>query len=506
MIGNGSKHSDHETIPLDIALDYPIGWSFRIVLRDLIQNFYDTLGPDEFGEKFSYIWRLDDEGKSYYLEMSIHDSPFSYEWLTYVGGSTKMDGDTCYVGQYGEGFKMSALRIVQMGGMELTMHSQDWKIRPVTYDEEIDGIKVPMLGYEYHEVEDDRLTLLTLAGIPLSERKNLENGRLDFFFEDNPLFGKKIGEGENYAIYCRSRLPIPCDQPDDKLKGILYVNHMARGRLDIPFCVDCQMELHGDKRSRPTLNKTDTLEYLDCSSKKWSAADSAEVLRILKPYWNDMIKGRYDLDSKYYLICQLVRNVSKDRKISALFAEEMRECGYIEKKGSDTHRNRLIDETKRWWMLERSKRLVNPIFRLLGAENLVDTYVGTKEKEYRTPNGYELKRYNAIAKSVVDTIPYLRYADIPAIVIRVEGDGAYDPLQFSERLYGDRKKRAGRKYRITRLVMEEEDFLEENRGHTFVKLADAFLHTYATSRSDKMNALLTDLAVWMLRSGAESIE
>ena len=33
-------------IRLGIALDYPVQWKFERVLRDLIQNFYDSIGPD----------------------------------------------------------------------------------------------------------------------------------------------------------------------------------------------------------------------------------------------------------------------------------------------------------------------------------------------------------------------------------------------------------------------------------------------------------------------------
>ena len=50
-------------IRLGIALDYPVKWKFERVLRDLIQNFYDSIGPDRFGEAFHYSYDCDQSGR-----------------------------------------------------------------------------------------------------------------------------------------------------------------------------------------------------------------------------------------------------------------------------------------------------------------------------------------------------------------------------------------------------------------------------------------------------------
>ena len=31
-------------VPLDLVMDYPVNWEFWRILRDLIQNFYDSIG------------------------------------------------------------------------------------------------------------------------------------------------------------------------------------------------------------------------------------------------------------------------------------------------------------------------------------------------------------------------------------------------------------------------------------------------------------------------------
>ena len=495
-----SQNGKRADIPLDIALDYPIGWDFRIVLRDLVQNFYDAIGAEYFEKEFEYVWNESDSGNSYNLRMSTKNHPFSYEWLTYVGGSTKTGRGTSYVGEYGEGFKMSALRVVQMGGMTLTMHSQGWQIMPVSYEETIDDRTVMMLGYDYRVVDDDGVTSLHLSGIPLSEKSTLKNALLDYYFEGNALFGEKIGEGNDYSIYKRSDVPIPCKQAADDLKGILFMNHIARGRLDIPLIINYQREIFWDKRSRPTLTQMDTQNYLHECFNKLSPHDSAVVLRILKPYWSDLVSGMRDINTKYYLICQLVRNVAKDKKEACDFTDEMEQLAFLEKKGSDIKRNHIIDETKRWWMSNRSKKLVNPIFRLLGAENLVETYIKTRYQAYDEPDELQQRRYDILKQAIVAVIPIIKPEDLSCFVIDIKGNESYDPLQFSERVYGNRKSRAGRKYHITKLVMQKDDFSDDSFTKSFVKVADAYLHTYGTSRSEKVNAFLTALGQWIIEN------
>ena len=40
-------------VPLDLVMDYPVEWEFWRVLRDLIQNFYDSIGYKQFHRNLS---------------------------------------------------------------------------------------------------------------------------------------------------------------------------------------------------------------------------------------------------------------------------------------------------------------------------------------------------------------------------------------------------------------------------------------------------------------------
>lgn len=39
-------------IPINIVREYPVDWNFQQILRDLIQNFYDEIGYENFFKEF----------------------------------------------------------------------------------------------------------------------------------------------------------------------------------------------------------------------------------------------------------------------------------------------------------------------------------------------------------------------------------------------------------------------------------------------------------------------
>ena len=147
-------------------------------------NFYDSIGYEKFHKEFDYNHTVDKTG-NITLTMKTKNHPFSYEWLTYFGGSTKT-GQEGYVGNYGEGFKLCALCLVRMG-CDFIMESQNWKLRPQVYTKKIDGQNTRMLGYQVEEREDDGETCLVVTGIDKSRERIIQEGLLEFFYQGNPL-------------------------------------------------------------------------------------------------------------------------------------------------------------------------------------------------------------------------------------------------------------------------------------------------------------------------------
>lgn len=497
MQNNGKSCVD---IPLELVADYPIKWDFKKVLRDFIQNFYDALGPDKFGTEFGYNYDRDEY--FYTLVMSVKGQPFSHELLSYIGSSTKSDdGDT--IGKYGEGFKMACLSAYKMG-INVSMHSEDWELVPATYNETIDGRDIEMFGYMLNHVEADGITSLTMENILPNYYSELGQGLLDFFYPENPLFGELIGKGDNYTIYSRSSMAIPCYQYAPELKGVLYINNLARGRLPFPLIVNFKTKYYGDSRSRPTFEEIDTYSALYECMEEWTPSQSAAILRMLKNSWSDVASMEYSGNTNYYYVCQLVRNVVKDTALAETFSEDMKNYCYFEKKTGDTVRNTFINEALRWWKSNpNGKRTINPIFRLLGAENMVETYLHSNSGSFRKPTKQEQDKYNILSTCITSIIPLLSPEDIPTVEIDLEEKSEYSPLQYASRVYI--KKSHGRRYKIDKLILREKDFNEAAFSSTLLKLSEDILQIYGSSRSARYNAVFTHLGEYLL-SGSDIID
>jgi hypothetical protein len=343
-----------------------------------------------------------------------------------------------------------------------------------------------------------------MKNIPSIYYRDLQQGLLDFFFPENPLFGELIGKGDNYTIYSCSSMAIPCNQYAPELKGILYINNLARGRLPFPLIVNFKSKYYSDLRSRPILNGIDTYTNLYECMEEWTPRQSATVLRMLQNSWSDDASLEYGDNTNYYYVCQLVRNIVKDKVLAETFAKDMENYCYFEKKTGDNIRNTYINEAMRWWKSNpNGKRKINPIFRLLGAENMVETYLRTNSGSFRKPTKQEQDKYNILSACITCIIPFLSVEDIPLVEIDPEGKSKYSPLQFASRVY--MKKSHGRCYKIDKLILQEQDFDEDAFSSTLLKLSEDMLQIYGSSRSARYNAVFTHLGEYLL-SGSDIID
>lgn len=482
-------------IKLGIALNYPVEWDFERILRDLIQNFFDSIGWENFGKEFLYSYKLKKK-KGYTVTMSTQGHPFSYEWLIYVGGSTKTSSSKIHIGKYGEGFKICMLGLWKMGIKNIYMHSAGWKIRPCVYEEKVEDSVVKMLGYQYKKAKDDGKTILVMRGVPRRFYYELSEALLHFFYRENPLFGERIAESEKCIIYRRNEMQIPCGEDLEEFRGILYCNYLARGRLSLPyFVLACGDFEDSDSRKREVLTDYDAWKILHSAIKDLDAAASYKILMDLKKYWNDKRGSRYEWRTWYYLICQLVRNTRKSEELVIKFREEYgNTLAYIDQKTFDRRKNKLIDETKLWASENNKKRLVNPIFRYLGAESLLEKYQQSQTITYETLNESQYKKIQFLCQVFHAVVPYTVNTDEIDFKISSENIKKLDPLQFSEKIYGRKKE----KYRINKIVLNSEDFYEGAFQDTFIKVSDIFLHTYGSSRSARLNVLLTNFGKYII--------
>ena len=387
-----------------------------------------------------------------------------------------------------------------MGIKEVSMHSADWKIRPCIYEEKVENSVVKMLGYEYEEAEDDGETVLVLHGVPWYVYDELSEALLHFFYKENPLFGEKIGESEKWIIYRRSKEPIPCAAYRPRFKGILYCNCLARGRISIPYCVMVRGDFEdSESRKRETLADYDAWKILHDVADEMDAVTSYQILMDMEQNWNDQKCSKYKWETWYYFVCQLVRNVKKSEEYTRKFREKYEgKLAYIDRKTFDKKKNRIINETKIWARENSAKRIVNPIFRYLGAESLVDQYQSQQMEKYKAPDTLQKKKIRFLCKVFHAVIPYEIETDEIEFKISCENTLQIDPLQFSEKIYSSDKRNG--KYKINKVILNSEDFKEGAFQETFIKVTDIFLHTYGSSRSERLNALLTYMGEYIIKN------
>lgn len=198
------------------------------------------------------------------------------------------------------------------------------------------------------------------------------------------------------------------------------------------------------------------------------------------------------------------RSSEKDDAIAVAFKSKYKDFAYIERKTSDSIRNKLIAETKVWAQANNTKRIVNPIFRLLGAESLVLKYQEIKESQYKKPNATEKARADILYRVVKSIIPLVLMDEMPEILIDESKRGAFKPLQFAEKNYVKVKGERNKKYKIHKLAFRHEDFSDDAYMESLMKMAEALLHVYGKSRSSTMTMFLTHLGEWIL-DGAKVI-
>lgn len=306
-------------IPLSLIFDYPVRWSKYKVLRDLIQNFYDAVGHQEWDRRFSYELN----GKGLLFKAAHVD--FSYDWLIHIGASTKRDSLGQYAGYFGEGFKVASLCALRDHGWNIEMASRDWELMVVTSTLEVDGRDLTSLAYQVWRKEKKRKeTILCIYPFHQEDTDILKSVLMSFCYEKNPLFGKKIWSSPRAAVFYRSNDPKPNYYPCTFQyggDGIVFGGYQAMGSFEYPliFC------LHGfrlNDRERNSFFRMDVIQLIGRTVEELPPEAAAEVLRMMKSRWYEYPRKKFDFHSLYPIIKTLTRIVAKSCEQKALWRQK----------------------------------------------------------------------------------------------------------------------------------------------------------------------------------------
>ena len=312
-----SKSKDEKTIPLNIVMSYPVHWSRYNVLRDFMQNFYDSVDTNQWHELYHYDYDADKE----MLSMNVDGVEFSYEWLLHIGASTKTVNSDKYAGYFGEGFKIASLCAIRDYNWKVEMYSGAWMLEVITLDQKIDNQPVKVLAYRLSQDQRIEGSRLILYSVSESEYAIFQTVLESFYYPENPMFGEKVWESEKGAIYKRSKTPINPNLPyvsDYGRKGAVFCGYQMLGTCPFDFIV-CLHRYKKTDRERKALYSFDVIDVIKKVAYYTSCEGAYFLLTNMRRYWMTYDKRKIDIDSWSSTIDSLIYRVSTSERHVEMF-------------------------------------------------------------------------------------------------------------------------------------------------------------------------------------------
>lgn len=257
-----------------------VQWNNDKIARDVLQNFYDGHGQTLDGVRLHF--EPTSNGK---FKVRIEgDSTYTADKAVYIGESTKRDNAKA-AGNYGEGLKMSVLKLLKDGGAEdVKIGSDNWKLtyklqkgdlsdkRVLSYS--LDNVDSYNGNYIEFETSDKSL----LETFRKSVNRFYHSGNPHFKcpdFENNLIGIKLLPKGEKGGIYIAGQR-FEYDNDYDGLKGMaLFIKEKPPVNILDPS--RDRTSLNGDQ-----INKIASWLVEDCRMKN---EDKAKLISALEPYW-----------------------------------------------------------------------------------------------------------------------------------------------------------------------------------------------------------------------------
>ena len=351
-----------KTLSLNIVMTYPVYWSRYQVLRDFIQNFYDTVGCDEWPQRFYYDY------KDLELSMWVKGETFNYEWLLHIGASTKTNNSNEYAGFFGEGFKIASLCAYRDYYWKIQMMSDDWQIDVTDIEQSIDNIPVKMLAYNLYSVKKKNETKLILKNITKEDYEIFLAAFDSFYCIDNPIMGKLLWKGPEGAVFLRSSNPINERLPvtrDYGRKGAVFCGYQMLGTNPFNLVV-CLHHYKKEDRERRSLYPFDVIDVFSSIVFNIDADCAMIMLEKMRRYWNTYQQKSFDIFSWSRVIDRLIRKISESPMVKDKFVNKYQNLICLKKIESIADQNRRW-QARAWLDLQEKQYLpVKSTFMLMG--------------------------------------------------------------------------------------------------------------------------------------------
>ena len=295
-----------------------VQWNNDKIARDIMQNFYDGHGQTLDGVKLNFVptangkYRVRIEGKSTYTP----------DKAVYIGESTKRNNAKA-AGNYGEGLKMSVLKLLKDSGAEdVKIASDNWQLVYKLEEGNLSDKRV--LAYSLDKVDKYNGNFMEFEisdkGLLESLRKSINrfyhSNNPDFKcpdFENNVLGVKLLPDGQKGGIYIAGQR-FEYDGSFDGLNGVsLFLKEKPPlGVLDI-------------SRDRVSLNKSNLGEIAQWigKSNEMSVTEKANLLKALEPYWDKVSWN--SVTPMHEFVADLIRGTQRygvDKNLAIKFPEK----------------------------------------------------------------------------------------------------------------------------------------------------------------------------------------
>lgn len=492
-------------ISVHLVATYPVYWSKFAVLRDFVQNFFDSAGPAKFGT------RVRMEGTDDVLMIATRDTGFELDWLTHIGASTKTTASPgSMAGYFGEGFKIAALCAVRDYRWTVAMGSQHWSAAVELAEEQIGQTTVRVLTYRvFGSNPRPGETWVQLGGLSKTDHALAAEVRLCFDFKGNPIVGELLCVSSPVTVSRATERRLHREVPfvgRTAAPGTLFLAHQARATLPFPLVISVR-NIRTPERDRPVLYDFQVIEYLAAAARGVSPEVAVEILGYLRAHWTNPLPRQFKLSSWAQVVNPLIHQIQKSPRAKAAFRKQWPDL-YVR---NAIPRTMISDRNRQSaamaWLRVYVPRftLVQPEFLRLGYPTVEAACAAADGFPRPAPqDGVHEKRIELLESFVENRLaPLLSAADVPEIEVldlrRSGWAGIAEVIPCDELRYSATGRRLRR--RVRTISLSADALSATSPARALATFIHERCHAFGGDESAGFSAALTDALQLLVAEG-----